>query len=155
VGYALSFVPSESFEIYFMDLGLYYFGGTNSAVVELRDDFFGTPGLTLLGSWTTSAVTGGLLGLPVSGHVEAGQRYWISVLPGAADTNLGWAFNNQGVTGDFRATHNGSTYPDACQSCTLPEVDVLGNPVPEPSTLLLSIAGLSTLVHRVRRRNAS
>jgi hypothetical protein len=135
-----------------MDFGLYHFGGTNSALVELLDDFFGIPGQTLLGSWATSAVTGGLLGLSVSGHVEAGQRYWISILPGAGDTNLGWAFNNQGVTGDIRATHSGSTYPDLCQACTLPEVDILGNPVPEPCTLLLSIAGFVTLAHKVRRR---
>jgi hypothetical protein len=153
LGYALSFVPSESFDIYFMDFGLYHVGGTNSAVVELRDDFSGIPGQTLLGSWDTAAVTAGLLGLPVSGHVEAGQRYWITVLPGAGDTNLNWVFNNQGVTGDIRATHSGSTYPDVCHNCTLPAFDILGNPVPEPSTLLLSIAGFVTLLHKARRRN--
>ena len=154
MGYALSFVPSESFDLFFMDFGLYYLGGTNSAVIELRDDFFGIPGPTVLDSWTTSAVTGGLLGLPVSGHVEAGHRYWVSVLPGAADTVLGWAFNNQGVTGDIRVTQSGSTYPDVCQGCTLPEFDILGTPVPEPSTLLLSFAGVLTVIHRARRRIA-
>ncbi len=152
VGYALSFVPSESFDIFFMDFGLYYLGGTNSAVVGLRDDSSGIPGQTLVGSWDTAAVTGGLLGLPVSGHVDAGQRYWITVQPGAGDTTLDWAFNNQGVTGDIWATHNGSTYPDVCHNCTLPEFDILGNPVPEPSTLLLGIAGFVTLLHKARRR---
>jgi hypothetical protein len=129
-GLAAPFTPSANYEITLIDLGLLYLGGTNSGVVGLYNDSFGVPG-SLLGSWIVSGVPNPYAEVAVlaSGRVQAGVQYWISVLPSGNDTDLGWAFNSQNITGIYAGTRNGTTY--STDIYTLPAFDVLGNPVPE------------------------
>jgi hypothetical protein len=141
-GVAVAFVPSGTFDVNSVDLALLHVSGTNSAVVSLHSDRDGVPGSTL-GSWTVSAAPYpyGLVGILASGRVTSGQQYWISVQPGVDDTNVGWAFNNWDLAGVGAGTRDGSNYVTGV--VLLPAFDVLGQPVPEPSS---SIAGLAAAV---------
>lgn len=153
-GLAVPFVPSGNYEISFMDFALIYFSGTNSALVELTGDASGMPG-AVLGSWTVSGVPNAyaLAGLPVSVSVTAGLQYWVAIQPEASDTVLAWAYNTQGISSEYGATKDGTTYSIA--TYTLPAFDILGSPVPEPSTFMLGIAAAALLAGRVWRKRLS
>jgi hypothetical protein len=149
-GIAVPFTPSASYKVAFMDFALLHLGGTNAAVVELCEDSSGTPG-AIMGSWIVAGVPNAYaeVGLIASGNLTAGQQYWVTVLPDANDANLGWALNSLGATGNMGVTFNGSTY--TFENYTLPAFDVLGDEVPEPSTLTFSVVGLVLLARRLWR----
>jgi len=134
-----------------MDFALIDAGGTNSALVELTADASGMPG-TVLGSWTVSGVTNayGEVGTPVSVSVTAGLQYWVTIQPLESDTLLDWAFNSQGLSGDYGDTRDGTTY--SVFAYTLPAFDVLGSAVPEPSTFMLGLAAAALAAHRLCRK---
>jgi hypothetical protein len=147
-GLAIAFVPSATYDVTFMDLALFHLGGIDSAVVQLQSDNAGTPG-TVMGSWTVSPgepLPYSLLGIAASGRVTAGQQYWISVQPNGDDTSLGWALNSQGLSGTLAVTHDGTTFL-AAQEQVLPAIDLLGNAVPEPSTVVLCFAAITLLAY--------
>jgi hypothetical protein len=155
IGYveiAVPFVPSASYEVTFIDLPLFYEAGINSATVALQADASGVPG-AVLGSWVVSPTpfAHAEVTISASGTVTAGQQYWISVLPNGGDTEMAWAYNNQGITGDFARIQNG-TVSVFHGLPWLPAMDVLGDPVPEPSTFALGLAAAALLVRRAFRR---
>ena len=149
-GIAVPFTPSASYKVAFMDFALLHLSGTNAALVELSQDSSGTPG-AIMGSWIVAGAPNAYaeVGLIASGNLTAGQQYWVTVLPDANDAILGWANNSLGATGNMGVTFNGSTY--TFEDYTLPAFDVLGDEVPEPSSLTFSVVGLVLLARRLWR----
>jgi hypothetical protein len=159
---AMPISPSADYALSQIDIALSSATGTNSASVTLNEDSAGKPGTILL-NWH-------LASLPAFGtccivtmltpssltFLMAGAQYWLVASPGTLDAGLAWNLNNVGATG-LVELNNGNGFfipPDL----TLGAFDVLGEamggpvtPVPEPGTVLLSVAILALMSRRRRK----
>lgn len=101
---AASFTPSASFTLQGISLPLGYATGTNSAQIVLAQDGGGIPGKSLE-TWTLGNLPGGAEPALTAAAdslnltLQAGQKYWVEVLPGGNDTLLVWYKNNLGLNG--------------------------------------------------------
>jgi hypothetical protein len=150
---AALFAASSGGTLSQIDLGLGNLSGTNSAMISIYSDVSNNLGLLLFsgkvsnqpnfGSATTtlSTLTAG------SGVLVAGGNYFLVVVPGGADTNDAWNWNNIGVQGTTLAD-SGSGFGPPNPGFTLPAFDVRVNAadVPEPSTWLMIGAELLCLL---------
>jgi len=81
-------------------------------------------------------------------YLQAGQTYWLELDYGTDGTtqNLDWYLNNQGITGDYATSADGTNW--TTESGTLPAFEVQTSPVPEPSTIALACVALAGLLFR-------
>jgi hypothetical protein len=147
-----------------LDVGATFaFGGSNSAIIELLTNSGGSPGSTVLGSWTltnlpppaTSSIQpsqtiSGISGIALSGSTQ----YWLAAFAGASSTVDIWNGNSTGATGtNAYSTDGGTTWISNGPGARLDAFDVQGTPLstPEPGTLTLLGSGLIGLVALFRR----
>lgn len=140
-------------------LGLTFSNG--NATVSLWTDSGGLPG-TSLGSWNVTVTepfgdySGAVVTIPglAGPSLTADETYILAVIADPTTTNdLGWYYNNQGLSGPFvYSTDGGSTW--GATSGPLSAFDILGGPAsaPEPTTVALLGAGLLCLLARARKR---
>jgi hypothetical protein len=148
---AMAFTPSGTFTLSQIDVAINLISGTNSASLTLNSDSGGAPG-GVLETWSLSSLPafGACCTVetvtPVGSIVlTSGTQYWIVASAIASDTWAGWMLNTTSATG-FEWS-NGTTTGGQ----TLGAFDVLGDPVPEPSSVLLTAGGLAWLWRRRRR----
>jgi hypothetical protein len=160
---ALSFTPSTALTFDAVLLPLASFAGTNSVIVSLAPDVNGHPGAApletfpLAGLPNPSAPTVFQLNSVLDPVLTGGNTYWITVFPGASDTQVGWFENSTGALGFQRSVDGGNTW-DSFLGSPSPAMEVLGNQVvtPEPSSLtLLAGLGASTIGWSWRRRKSA
>jgi len=150
---AMAFTPSSNFDLSQINLGITWVGNTNSVNVSLETDSAGLPGTTIE-SWTlTNLPPVGSTNLietisPVSTiELRAWQQYWIAAA-GVGDASAVWNWNIVGATGAYAQSDGGSF---VLNQGTLGAFDVLGAPVPEPSSFWLLgtvVIGLALWWHR-------
>jgi len=157
---AESFTPTSTVTLDAVLLPLERISGTNSLIVSLRPDASGQPGTTSLESFTLTT----LPTLPTSSVfqlnslanpvLDAGVTYWITLFPGAANTEVGWMFNSTGADHYSSSSNGGATW-QANLFNPAPAMEILGDPVPtpEPSTIsMLAGLGACTVVWSWKRR---
>jgi|SRR5580704_3625599 hypothetical protein len=168
---ASQFTASITAAVTQVDIGLSLTSGTNNVVADLMTNSNGAPGTVLesydfvnqmgpFGSQNPPLVANSISNLLLT----AGTTYWLTVFPDSrtANTVAAWNFNNQGVVGLVdQSTDNGATWPPTGGGGTLGAFEIFGNtpapPTPEPATLTLMVAGISTaggfgLLKRGRRK---
>ena len=86
--------------------------------------------------------------------LQAGTQYWLIADPGNAATVDAWNFNSIGDTGPHAVSAGGGPFTDGTN--TRGAFEILGTPVPEPSTLALFGLGSLGLVgwRLLRKQNA-
>jgi hypothetical protein len=148
----MAFTPSGTFTLTQIDVALNFFSGTNSGTLTLNSDSGGAPG-GVLETWSLSSLPafGACCTVetvtPVGSIVlNSGTQYWIVASATASDTHDAWMFNTTGALGFKWQTGAGTA-----SGSTLGAFDVLGDPVPEPSSVLLTAGGLAWLWRRRRR----
>jgi hypothetical protein len=159
---AFSFTPTVTSYLTQLQLGVGFASGTNSVTVELLSDSTGSPG-AILESWNVQGLPSDtacctlqtLLGngtLPLL----AGSNYWLSVLPGGADTFAIWQYNSTGATGPGYADQGSGLFGNGSDDIE-PAFEVAGvsQPTPEPRTALTLTAGILLILglHLRRIRN--
>jgi hypothetical protein len=139
--WAVPFSVSSANDLNQIDMALSWDSGSNSAIVTLNTDTGGLPGV-VIESWTVSnlpafGTTNNVIQTlnPVSTVTLSSGLYWIVVAQGASDTAVSWNINSLSILGpSFNSTFGGSFLP---VGGVLPAFDVLGTPVPEPSSFWL------------------
>jgi len=147
-----------------IDLAVSNESGTSSFIASIWTDIGGAIGSQISGAFWALATSVsfpnccGLVTAPVSGvSLMGGQEYFMVLTPVSYsdDSWNVWDSNTQGVTGPFLYTLDGNNWmvvnPDPY---TLGAFDVLGDPVPEPTSIFLSATGLAALL-ALRRRKAN
>jgi hypothetical protein len=143
----------------------YNFSGTNSVMIELLADSGGSPGSTVLGSWTLtnlptfgsvssiqpSQTISGISGIVLS----AGTQYWLAAFASASGTYDIWNYST-GTAGTIAVSNNGGTTWAPFSGVLQTAFDVRGNPLstPEPGTMTLLGSGLIGLGLALRRKSA-
>jgi hypothetical protein len=155
---ASQFTASSTGSVSQVDIGLSLTSGTNNVVVDLMTNSNGAPG-TVLESYDfvnqmgpTGSQNPPLVALSISNPLlTAGTTYWMTVFPDSrtANTSAEWNFNNQGVIGLVdQSTDNGATWTPTGGGGSLGAFEIFGTtpapPTPEPATLTLLVAGIST-----------
>ena len=140
--------PFESWELTQIGLGLEIWSGTNSAIIQLRDSVSGFPGTTIA-SWTLTGLPGffGSTGLQPTQTItgitgitlDANTEYWLAVIAGAPDTEIGWRQNGIGEANLKADSLNGGLSFSSYTFNANVAFEVQGtlHPIPEPASLLL------------------
>ncbi len=151
------FTSPGDYNVTQIDIALVYIQGTNSATVSLRTDDLGMPG-TVLTSWDlsglpsfsgisgTTAITGAQVISGISDlTLSAGQSYFLEADPGRADSQMGWFGIPPVNSVTFTASSPGG--PWFVEGLYDLAFSVNGDPVatPEPSTIMIDLAGLAAL----------
>ena len=131
-----------SFDISELDLGLVYYMGTNSFLVNIYNDNGGVPGIPVANACfpSVSGVSDGSL-LNITGisgvSLAAGQQYYLVISPESltSDTIGLWHFNNQGVNSIEYASWDGGASWDNLGSSPLGAIDLQGNSAPGYSVI--------------------
>lgn len=147
---AVAFTPSTTFTLAQIDLALGWISGTNSFVVDLRNDNDDPTG-SVIASWTFAALPFGkpdIDTLTSTGGVvlNAGTIYWIEVLPGGSDTYGAWNEPSPDtyVGEEAESLNRGVTwYPPV--NGVGPAFDVMST-TPEGNSALLVCVGLFAVV---------
>jgi PEP-CTERM motif len=164
------FTPGGNFTLTRIELDLGYFTGTNAATVNLVNDSGGLPGSSVLESWnltslaawnTANQPSSVLVILPATGALtlDNGVQYWVEVTAGGAlSTSLDiWATSSLNMNGTVLSLDGGSTWVNPLNAepgstGALTAVEVLGTPVPEPSSLVLALLAFG-IAAKGRARN--
>jgi len=133
--------------------------GTGNITVMLVNDAAGSPGSTVLESWTTApSGSFGTWAAPItlSGNGSAtlanGTLYWVEIVAANESTSTlwsAWDFNNQSVTG--LDAYNQGTGWNLQPGQTLGAFKIDVKPAPEPATMLALAGGAAVLLRRRRR----
>jgi hypothetical protein len=162
---AMAFTSSGNFMLTQIDVAISYNNfGTNSAVLTLDSDSGGLPGAVLM-TWTlTNLPTYGTCCIldtvtPASPvFLSSGKQYWLAATAGTNSSFDVWDSNSIGQIGPLSQTFTPNTFSGTNIS-TEGAFDVLGTPVPEPSTLLLLSGSLllfgSCLVRHHKQSSSS
>jgi hypothetical protein len=160
---AAPFTSSGNYSVDQIDVGLTHVFGTNSAVVGLWTDVGGIPTVEL-GSWNVSnqpAVGATSILTTITGisgiNLTAGGLYFLTIFPGASDTEDVWNDNTLGILGLTFSLDGGTSWGQE-DNVNRPAFDVLGNAaaVPEPATLsLFALLGLGAIARRRKSRKAT
>jgi hypothetical protein len=147
---AMAFTPTGSYLLSQIDLALTDDGqGTNSYVITLNSDSGGLPG-TVLMTWDLSGLPLLCCTLQIETPtaplpLDDGIQYWIVAAPGSSDTSGSWQDNNVGAIGPVAQTRNGGGWMWGSDGIA-GAFDVLGSPVPEPTSGSLLAGALSILI---------
>jgi len=155
-----SFIPAVSNTLTRVNTAISHVASTDGVVISLWDDDGNGPG-NIIEAWVFAT-------LPTFGtcctiqtmvpfgivNLTAGQRYWLVAVANSADGNLAWNMNNIGANGTY-AFGSGNIPDLIVTQGEMPAFEILGSEVPEPGTLLLSLAGLGLIgFARARRGRA-
>jgi uncharacterized protein (TIGR03437 family) len=130
---ASPFTPSGDCTLAQVNLALGWSSGANGAVISLVNTQSGSPGTTVLQSWTVTnlpaAGPDALITLTATSPVtlNRGVQYWLIVKGLAGDTLDFWGGNTSGLTGTLTSLDQGATWNNG--TLNLSAFDVLGAPV--------------------------
>jgi hypothetical protein len=157
-GFAIT--PAATFELDQIRLAAGHITGPNQINVTLRADAGGLPGAVLESFSFTNLGAFGNANPPLVANsvlhpiLQAGTRYWLIADPGNAATWDVWNFNSIGDTGPHALSAGGGPFTDG--NATRGAFEILGTPVPEPSSLaLFGLGSLGLAGWRLRRRHTS
>ena len=148
------FTSPGNYSVDQIDVGLTHIFGTNSAVVGLWTDVAGIPGVEL-GSWNVSnqpAIGSTSILTTITGitgiDLTSGALYFLTVFPGASDTEDAWNQNTLGILGLTVSSDGGTTWVQQGGDGIRPAFDVLGTAaaVPEPGSVTMLLTGLIGLI---------
>ncbi len=157
-GQAEFFVPGISGNLAGVQLATYHVSGsTLSNFYIAQDDGNGIPGVVLEAYLNVPNVNGTMsIGSLTHPLLQASQKYWLCDEPATSDAYNGWYQNSQNVINGFafeRAEWSWSSV-DAAYSPPSGVFRVTVTPVPEPSSIGLTLLSLCLLAGRRLRRTA-
>jgi hypothetical protein len=159
---AMAFSPTSTADLDRIEVPVAWFEGTNSIRVQLLEDNAGSPGDVLeafaLANLPSHDDTYFPTVLDSVLHPElvAGAQYWLTVLPGADDTFVGWNMSWPKVRGWLAGSFDvGVTwYPPS--DARLAAFQIEGADVPEPISLIIwSVLGGFGVTFMSWRRKAA
>jgi hypothetical protein len=131
-----------------------YGGGTNSLVASIVTDNNGSPGSTVLESWTFAAPSQAPFPITTLTSVAnptllGGTPYWLIIAPGASDTPGNWFVSSYSDFGSIAESTDGGAAWTIERSFVM-AFDLQGNAssAPEPSTFALLLLPLAWLAAR-------
>ena len=143
---AFAFVSPANYLLTGLNIPLELVEGTNDAVISLWDNNGGVPGSALTG-WVTGPVPlnpqcCGFQSLVANDPVTllAGQTYWVLAVANGSNTWISWSYNNIGAVGSDALRHSDGAF-QVDNNSLMAAFQVLGTPVPEPTTETLVFAG--------------
>lgn len=156
---AYAFTPSETVIFNSAHLAMGILDGPNILQVVLMTSSGGFPGNVIESITLTNAVppfgSGGIILANSALHpvLTFGTQYWLVVFPSDPNTAMAWnfTFNDFSTLGVF--THDNSLAgPWLLDAGPAAAFQINGDPVPEPTTMLLLGTGLAALGAAVRKR---
>jgi hypothetical protein len=137
----------QTFDVYLSSNG----GTAPGAVIEQIG--FGLSPSTA--TYPGSLITANSIGTPIT--LLAGTPYWLVLKPHLANSQIVWVGSGSQSVPSATSLDGGNTWPFAGGSGAL-EFVIDGTPVaaavPEPSSLVLLLAGIVTLLYGIRERHA-
>ncbi|MGH9958477.1 MAG: PEP-CTERM sorting domain-containing protein [Pyrinomonadaceae bacterium] len=161
---ALAFTPSQTFTFSSAQLPLGFINGPDFLEVVLMTSSGGWPGNVIESILVTNVPQFGSGGIVVANSalhpvLTSGTQYWLVAFPVDPNTSMAWNLSlddfSVTVLRSFTSLTGPWVPPTLGPQVARPVFQINGEPVPEPTTMLLLGTGLAALAAAVRQRKRS
>ncbi len=152
--FAHAFTPSETVTFSSAQLAMLLVAEPNHFQVLLMTSSGGLPGNIIETITVTMPTSAGIVTANSALHpvLTSGTQYWLAVFAPEPNTFGGWMFSLNDFSTPQALGFTSPTGPWVVNNVTRSAFQINGEPIPEPSTMLLLGTGLATLGTAVRKR---